>query len=106
MSGATICFLATFFKFENHEYEHVATKCGVFSGYFYFAMISTWRALKTHKIYSLFHSSNKNLFQYGVKDFSHPIVFKGEFRQLLRDQHHKNKMKSKINHLSIYFIAQ
>jgi len=41
-----------------------------------------------------------------VKDFSHPIVFKGEFRQPLRDQHHKNKMKSKINHLSIYFIAQ
>jgi len=76
MSGATICFLATFFKFENHEYEHVATKCGVFSGYFYFAMISTWRALKTHKIYSLFHSSNKNLFQMEWRTFPIPLFLK------------------------------
>jgi len=31
---ATICFLVTFFKFEHHECEHVATKCGTFWAYF------------------------------------------------------------------------
>jgi len=34
MCGATICFLATFFKFEHYEWEHVATKCGAFGAYF------------------------------------------------------------------------